>query len=421
MILKSINSFLDKLAGDNNEDTIDNSSIDEIIESGKAKVVEALKNEEAEKEIIDNVITFVGAAGGTGTSTLVANVAQCILNKKKTVCVIDMNILNPIQYLYFGVDLTDSKVNGSKDLVDIIVNREPIGEGLYRNKNLGLLFSKERNVYDKIDMEDEDAVKNIKEILNVIRKLYDIVIIDCPYDLQHEGINQILYYTDHIYMVWDENIECIANLERMRKNMAMFGINAYAKTSVIFNKRTDMFYSKAPFRELNVKVESVIPYDRKVAECALDGKMFINKASSSSETTNIVANEIERLAETIMINGGSIDSISGRIDERKEMVEDLASKRAEIESKKLSKKEEKERKKAEKLRLKEEKKKKGFKKLEDTDEDSTSEEGNNDTDSEEASEEKKVYEEELNNNDHLDTESSEESESDLVDDDSFEE
>ena len=70
MILKSINSFLDKLAGDNNEDTLDNSSIDEIIESGKAKVVEALKNEEAEKEIIDNVITFVGAAGGTGKQTL---------------------------------------------------------------------------------------------------------------------------------------------------------------------------------------------------------------------------------------------------------------------------------------------------------------------------------------------------------------
>ena len=55
------------------------------------------------KRVIDNVIAFTNASGGTGASTLVTNVAYMAIQKKLKVLIIDLNILCPIQHAYLGI------------------------------------------------------------------------------------------------------------------------------------------------------------------------------------------------------------------------------------------------------------------------------------------------------------------------------
>lgn len=53
-------------------------------------------------KVIDNVIVFTGASGGTGASTLLANTAYLASTKGLRVLVVDLNVMYPVQHVYFG-------------------------------------------------------------------------------------------------------------------------------------------------------------------------------------------------------------------------------------------------------------------------------------------------------------------------------
>src|SRR5690554_6102080 len=55
------------------------------------------------KKVIDNLIVVTSASGGAGASTIVSNVAYMASKKDIRVVVVDLDILYPIQQVYFGV------------------------------------------------------------------------------------------------------------------------------------------------------------------------------------------------------------------------------------------------------------------------------------------------------------------------------
>src|SRR5699024_3306557 len=77
-------------------------------------------------KVADNVLAFIGGAGGTGTSTTLANVAYMMAKKGLTVLVIDLNIMYPIQHCYFGIKQEIDR----KDLVTFLMGKNPIGESI---------------------------------------------------------------------------------------------------------------------------------------------------------------------------------------------------------------------------------------------------------------------------------------------------
>lgn len=253
-----------------------------------------------EPKVIDNLIAFVGVAGGVGTSTIVANLAYTLKKKGLTILVIDLNIAYPIQHNYFRVKQTVEK----PDLVSFLLGKNSIGESIESKGDISVLVANNRTLMDEINCDTELCSKNFEAVIEKIRPLFDMIIMDCPNDIKSDVVNTALYRADHIYTVWDENIACISNMERMRRNMTLSGIEAYNKVKVVFNARTSIYYSKYPFEKLNLEVIANFPFELAIKESALKGEIFCEKGASMSRNAAFYVDEMNRLATRILEIGG---------------------------------------------------------------------------------------------------------------------
>lgn len=279
----------------------DGLNISDKISEATNKVIKQLSGKEhkGKKKVIDNIISFVGASGGTGTSTIVANVAQKIVDGGLSVLVIDSNICYPAQHTFFRIKQEIEK----KDLVSFITGKNTVGESIEYIGELGVLTSNNRSLMDYINCDTKIVAKNMSDCLDRMASLFDVVLIDCSNRLEHDMINTILYKSNSIYCVWDEGIGCISNFEKLRGNLRILGIDP-SKMRVILNKKTNIYYRESVFKSLKAELVDVLPFDTAVIESGLKAEVFIKKGSSTSKNSKEYANGISRLATKILRLGG---------------------------------------------------------------------------------------------------------------------
>lgn len=254
------------------------------------------------KKIIDNVVTVSNAAGGTGASTVLSNIAYIVSKKGFKVLVIDLNIMYPVQHSSFNL----KQVIEKPDLVSYLLGKNSLGQSIDSTEKSSILYANNRSLMDYINCESDIAVVNFTTALDKARQLFDLVLIDAPMRIDHTLINTAFYLSDQIYLTWDEGISSIANTERIRRNMASSGIDSYTKMKVILNKKTNIHYSSYPFQKLNIELAQILPFDTEIIDNSLRSKIFCDKGASSSENANIFYAGIVRLADKILENGGYV-------------------------------------------------------------------------------------------------------------------
>lgn len=252
------------------------------------------------RKLIDNVLLFTNASGGTGVTTIVQNVAQICKSKGLRVLVIDLHILYPMQDQIFGVEAMMTR----PDLTGYLLGKNDLKKAIINDGNFSILFSNNRTLMDSINCEDDSAIANFTNMLDTLRKMYDIILIDCPNDIDHTLINTAIYSCDHVYIVWDEGLPSILNTEKVRRALAYTGVDSYTKMSVILNKRTDVTYSNFPFKRLNIELDQILPFDPSVVECQLKNQIFVEKAVQKQENANIFYTQMFELTNKILERGG---------------------------------------------------------------------------------------------------------------------
>ena len=295
-------SFLERLfSGEKTGQTDEN--INKLALQTASDIIKQLSGAEMEKtkKVIDNLIVVTNSSGGAGASTVVSNVAWMADKKGFKVLVIDLNIMYPIQHSYFGVQ----QVLEKPDLVSYLLGRNELGLSLETIGNISLLYANNRNLADSINCKEDAAVTNLEIALDKARQLYDLVIVDAPMEVDDILSNTAFYLADSIYLVWDEGISSIANTERIRRNMAVSGIDAYSKMRVVLNKRTNIHYSN-PFDRLNIELVQVLPFDTAIIEGSLRSIIFCDKGASSSTNANDFYTGIESLTDKILEYGGYV-------------------------------------------------------------------------------------------------------------------
>lgn len=261
------------------------------------------KNVKRTKILVDNVVVISNAAGGTGASTIVSNVAYMANKKGFKTLVIDLNILYPTQHSYFGLRQKVEKT----DIISYLSGRASIGDCIENSGGIGLIYANNRGLMDNINMELDVYVENFRLAIDKLRQLFDLILIDTPMIIDHTLINTAFYIADQIYLVWDEGISSIANTERIRRNMMFSGIDSYTKMKVILNKRTNIHYTKYPFQKLNIELEQILPFEVDIIENSLKSVIFCHKGASSSKNAKEFYNGIDSLTHKILRNGGYIE------------------------------------------------------------------------------------------------------------------
>lgn len=254
------------------------------------------------RKVVDNVIVVTNAAGGCGASTITANVAYMANKMGFKVIVIDLNIMYPIQYSYFGIK---QQVECS-DLVSFLFGNNAIGASIDSTNDVNVLYANNRTLTDSIKSELDTCVSNFQTAINNLRQLYDIVLIDTPMRVDNKLCNIAFYLADQVYMVWDEGISSIANAEKIRRNMSISGIDVYNKMKAILNKRTDIAYTRYPFDKLGFELIKVLPFNSAIIESSLKSSIFCEKGASSSDSATDFYTGIKELTSVILENGGYI-------------------------------------------------------------------------------------------------------------------
>lgn len=277
-------------------------SFTEAVSDTTANVLKGLsgKGTNKKRKLIDNIILFTNASGGTGASTIASNVAYTAYQNKLKTVLIDLNIMCPVQHAYLGIKQAMEKA----DLVSFLLGKNSLSDSIDTSKAVNLIYSNNRTLSDEINCNDKVAIENFKTMLSKLRQFYDLVIIDCPMRIDSMLQNTALYMADTIYMVWDEGISSIINTEKLRRNMALSGIDSFVKMKVILNKRTSVHFTDYPITKLNLELLEILPFDTDIIDNSLKGKVFCENGSSASRNAIIFAEKIQELTAKILENGG---------------------------------------------------------------------------------------------------------------------
>lgn len=277
------------------------------ITSDKAKsLIKQLSGGEVRqsKKIIDNIVVFTNASGGTGASTVMANVGFLAAEKGMRVLIVDLNIMYPSQHIFFAHG--EAKLD-KPDLFGYLIGKDVLGDAIETNGNISLLYANNRTLMDSMNAESDIAVTNFQEAINKVRQLFDLVLIDCPMRVEHALCNTAFYIADSVYIVWDEGLSSIANTEKIRRNMAASGIDVYTKMKIILNKRTNIHYNNYPFQKLNIELVQILPFEPDIIYSSLRSEIFCEKGASSSKNADIFYNGMKELTNAVMENGGFIE------------------------------------------------------------------------------------------------------------------
>lgn len=268
-------------------------------------VIKELSGKQAydNKKVVDNIIVFTNSAGGTGVSTIISNVAYTMSSRGLKVLLIDLNITCPVQHTYFGIQQEISK----NDLVSYLLGKSALNESIDTSKEINLLYANNRNLNDELNCNEDIAINNFEMLLQKCRQFYDVVLVDCPMRIDSMLQNVMFYNADSIYMVWDEGIGSIINTERIRRNMALSGIDSFTKMRIILNKRTSVHFSDYPITKLNLELVDILPFDVDIIDNSLKGQIFCEKGSSNSKNALEFAHKIDVLTSKILKIGGYVE------------------------------------------------------------------------------------------------------------------
>lgn len=219
-----------------------------------------------------DIITFVSGKGGVGKSIISANLAATLIEETKAkVCLIDLDL----QYgnLNFYLD-----INTNKSLVDIttedsVIDEDTVKEAIVKHEDSGvdLLLAPQK-------IEEVEFVKTGKflEVLQVLRKIYDFIIIDTSSYVNDLFIEPIRISRLNVVMS-SASLSAIKNTYDTLRLLEKLSIE-HDKVIVVINETDDYnnIDSAKAEKILGHSVVLILPHDKKsVNSAANNGQLFV--------------------------------------------------------------------------------------------------------------------------------------------------
>ena len=175
---------------------------------------------------------FLGAKGGSGTTTVAVNCAVEIARlSKRPTAILDLKPCLGEVALFLGVRPRFTVLDAIENLHRL--DREFLRELMSRHKSgLDILAGSEQ--FDRPNAQDAVAVE---ELLRVLGKLYDYIVIDAG-NLINACAVAALYAADTVFLVANPDVPSIRNAQRLVDRVRQLGAGS-ERIRVLLNRTTD--------------------------------------------------------------------------------------------------------------------------------------------------------------------------------------
>lgn len=284
----------------------ENSSKNDIRETAKKvtrDIVTELsgKSNTTRKQIVSNIVGFMSAGGGAGSSTLVANIGKLVKRKGLSVAIVDLNIVYPSQHLYFNV----AQEKDRNDIYSLMSGKVELGASLAYSGDIALLVANNRGIVDYINGDDKYFSRNLEGALDNLSEQFDLVLVDCPLDISNNYVNSALYKFDNLYIVIDDGVQSIVNIPKIKNAFDRFGMS-WSKCRFVMNKRTSNYYNESNLSKADIKLVEIIPFDLGILTSGLRCELYVDKGVGVSKTSKDVEKALNSLCDKLLSIGGYV-------------------------------------------------------------------------------------------------------------------
>ncbi len=210
-------------------------------------------------------LSFLGAKGGAGTTTLSVNCAVDLarLTKKPTL-VIDLKASLGEVTLFLGVRPRFTLLDAIDNLQRL--DRDFLKELVTKHKS-GLEILAGADVFDRPNGQDAGA---IEELLRVIARAYDYVVIDCG-NVVNACTTVALYASETTFLVANPDVPSIRNAQRLLERIRELGAGS-ERLRVLLNRGSDqhLITPKQIESALGLSIHQTFPSDYRTVANALN-------------------------------------------------------------------------------------------------------------------------------------------------------
>ena len=177
-------------------------------------------------------LSFFGAKGGVGTTTLAVNCAIDLVREcKQPTVIVDLNPFLGEVGLFLGVRPRFTILDALDNLqrLDAAFVRELVAK---HKSGLDILAGSEQ--LGRPNLQD---AAGIDELLQLLGRSYSFVVIDCG-SLTHPAVDIAVFASDSVFLVANPDVPSIRNTQRLVDRMAQMGV-ADERVQVLLNRMSE--------------------------------------------------------------------------------------------------------------------------------------------------------------------------------------
>ncbi|HIP84151.1 MAG TPA: septum site-determining protein MinD [Methanothermococcus okinawensis] len=215
-------------------------------------------------------IAIASGKGGTGKTTISANLAVALAKLGKDVIVLDADIAMANLELVLGVE------GKGKTLNDVLAGKASIEEAIYE----GPAGVKVIPAGISLDAFRKARPEKLEEVLKKLHDMAEIIIIDCPAGIGKEALTAISA-AENLILVVNPEISSIADALKVIAIAKKLGTNVLGAIINRTMKEDSELSAKAIATILEVPILGVVPEDPNVRKCAAFGEPIVLKYPDS--------------------------------------------------------------------------------------------------------------------------------------------